>query len=194
MPETTIEPATARADVIVALGVGVAGMAAYFLTWDGPFPAMYLHDVFNFDESEINGNMAACGLAAMATSLVAGRLLDRFGAARVMAASFAIWIPVIAAWFWLDAGGYVLLIALLLPVELFYLAFMRLSTSVGGAGRRGFFVGLFGSVSSVLAAAALLWGGFLYERSGLAGPMSLAAGACGVGLVLTLVLARRPAV
>lgn len=188
------EPAGARGGVVLALAVGIAGMAAYLLTWDGPFPAMYLHDAFALDKSAINWNMAACGLTAMATSLVAGALLDRFGPTRVMAAAFALWIPAIAAWFGLGQGGYALIIALLFPVELFYLAFMRLSTTVGGAGRRGLFVGLFGSVSSVAAAPALLWGGALYERTGFAGPMTLAGAACGVGLVLTLVLASRRAV
>lgn len=191
LPDGAPEPR--QGGIVLALVVGVAGMAAYFLTWDGPFPAMYLHDVFNLQESAINENMVACGLAAMATSLISGALLDRFGPARVMAAAFALWIPAIVAWFRLEFGGYFLLIALLVPVEMFYLAFMRLSTSVGGAGRRGLFVGLFGTVSSVLASAALWWGGDLYAEFGFAGPMTLAGAACGGGLVLALVMASRRA-
>jgi MFS family permease len=181
--------------VVVGLMCGVLGTTCFFLTWDGPFPSLYLSHVYGLDYSGINWNMTLGGLTALVTSLAGGRLIDRFGSVRVLSFALLIWAALSALFFykpWIDprphGGGYALLIAMLVPVELFTLSYQRLSASIGPGRRRAFFVGLFGTSAGLAAATSLWWGGLLYDAYGYDGPMAVALAAALGGLVLAALL------
>lgn len=124
---------------ILALGLtaGFFGLVCSLYVWDGPFPAMYLRDVHHLDESAINVNSSLCGAAALATCVVAGRWVDRWGAARVMGGAFAGWALLVGLFFGAaHAAGYYLLIAFLVPTQTFMVAYEKLVLSMGGASAR----------------------------------------------------------
>ncbi len=182
--------------------------AAFFLSTDGPFFALYAKDVIHLHESGINDMAFFGGLAALAMALVGGRIVDRIGSARALVAAFAAISVLLSpfAWAWwhrtplsATAPGldYLLVVLVFAPGELFSIAYQKLLTSSAPKGHRALHVGLVATATGIFASVANLVGGRLYGAQGPSAPFALGAACAALGTLLAAALwwkSRRPVV
>ncbi|MCK4596883.1 MFS transporter, partial [bacterium] len=138
----------------------------------GPFIALYAKDVIGLGESRINLMFAIGGLAAVAISLLSGKIIDRTGSRRVLLFGLLVFPLVLIVWtltrsFLWSSVIYVISYLFFTATNISYQVQL---TSVGPSAYRSSLVGIFGSVSGVISAAGPLLGSFLAVRVGAAAP------------------------
>ncbi|MBF0316106.1 MAG: MFS transporter [Oligoflexia bacterium] len=192
---------------LTILILSMAGFLVYYMLWDGPFPYLYLEDVYHLSKVEININSTLACVLAMITSLLGSLAIDRIGAIKftafmfmaVMTASLlfiipyffvhpssALWPPL---WNSFPYGvGYLLVALVVVPVEGYFIAYQKIITSLGSPRRRALWVGFFGSLMGLVPAIGLSLGGYVYASYGLVGPMSLAFLGSFLGLLMAIIL------
>lgn len=177
--------------------IGILVYATYFLSTDGPFFALYGRDIVGLHEAGINEVFFLGGLAALATAVVGGEIVDRMGSHRVLTLTFLAMFAMLApfAWAWwnhrpMPLGlDYVLFVLLFAPGELFVIAYQKTLTSSAPKEHRALHVGLASAATGVVASLANWAGGAVYAGSP-AGPFAFGAACAAVGTVVSIALWR----
>lgn len=189
---------TARFGILVyVIPVGFLVGAVANLSIDGPFLAMYGRDRIALTQAAINEVAFFGGLAALATAIVGGEIVDRAGAPRVLTAMFLLMTAMLAPFAWscwnrlpLPAGiDYLLLVLLFAPAELFSIAYQKFLTSSAPKEHRALHVGLASAATGILASFVNVAAGYAYGR-GAALPFAFGAACAAVGTVVSIALWR----
>lgn len=174
------------------LAITVCFIGAMLLTIDGPSVSLYIVDVTWGNEATVGYVNFYGGALAITAALLGGWLADRWGAARVMAASalatalcflpFA--LPGTPA---LDRA---LLAFVFFPIETFVIANAKLIASIGPPGRRALYVGMVATTTGIVSSWGVVMSGYLYAGRNKAAPMLAAIALALISLLLTLRLIR----
>ena len=157
------------------------------LTIYGPFVSLYSADILHFTKKEINLFFAVGPFVAMVVSLIAGKLIERWGARKVLNAS--IFGTIFSVLIWMISPNFGLAV---ITFSLAYfsfqgssIAFDTLRTEVASAYSAGAVLGALGTVSGLLSAAAAPIAGALIPYFGPQFPYWLAA-SLGIGLIVCM--------
>jgi len=176
-------------------------LVAVFLTcmnnlalW-GPFLALHAEDVWRWSRAYINQVMAIGSIASTLVSLMAGRIADRYGASRTMILGAVVHTISLLALVYLgpSQGFWGLLFLTFVAAQLCWVSYNAFISRLAPPAYRGGMVGLLGTVSGVMGAAAPGVGGLVRMRYGSEAPFWLAL-AFALGAALAISLRRKPGV
>ncbi|MBC7265116.1 MAG: MFS transporter [Chloroflexi bacterium] len=161
----------------------------YTLTLWGPFASLHAEDALGLDKPQINGLFAIGGLAAMVASLLGGRLADRYGGRNILAAACLAHVGTMAAWAIVGTSptGLALFAASNAGLQMGIVAYSTLLTQIATGRSRGTLVGLFGTITGLIAALAPTVGTYLRVHFGSAAPFWAALG---LGFAVSLLLGK----
>lgn len=155
------------------------------LTIYGPFVPLYSQDIINLTKKEINLVFAVGPFVAMVVSLIAGKLIERWGHGRMLNLSVLGTVLFIAIWMFSSGFG-MAVFAFSLAYFSFQgaaIAYDTLRTEIASHYSAGAVLGALGTVSGLTAALAAPIAGALIPYFGPQFPYLL-AGALGLGLVV----------
>ena len=160
------------------------------MTMWGPFVTLHAEDALGMEKPEINALFSLGGLAAMAASLLGGRLADRYGSRNLLIASSL--GHVLTMLLWALAGnsmvvGLAFFVTASMGLQMGSVAYDALVTQAASAGSRGAFVGLLGTITGLTSAAAPAFGAYLRGSFGSTAPFWAALG---LGTATALSLSR----
>jgi len=163
----------------------------YNLTIWGPFLALHAKDLWGWDDATINIATAIGSLVLAFISLVAGKIIDRYGHALILGISALIFSlstlvlvhskPSIPFW--------ALFLTSFASSQLAWIAYNAFIANQAPAEYRGSFLGIIGTISGLLGALSHGMGGFLRGKWGSFAPFWLAF-ICGIGLVVSVLLRK----
>lgn len=161
----------------------------YTLTLWGPFTSLHAEDALGLDKPQINGLFAMGGFASMVASLLGGRLADRYGGRNVLAIACLAHVGTMAAWAVAGASpvGLALFAASNASLQMGVVSYSTLLTQIATGQSRGTLIGLFGTITGLIATLAPTVGTYLRVRFGSAAPFWAALG---FGLVASLLLRK----
>ncbi|MCD6309978.1 MAG: MFS transporter [Candidatus Eremiobacteraeota bacterium] len=172
---------------LLFLGAGILFAITFNLTQWGPFITLFAKDVQKFDPSKIQLLFTASGIAAIFSSLVGGKLVDRFGPLKLMATGAILHCIIILVWTF--SRSYLASILFFSMFRIcFQVAFISYETLINLLSpmeRRGTLVGIAGSLNGAIGATGPVIGSELKLAYGPAAPFygALAfALACSVAL------------
>jgi len=172
------------------LGGAIALMMVLNLTVWGPFMAIHAKDSIGLDKREINLLFTIGGISSVVFSLLGGKVVERLRGKRVFMAG-AVLLPLsLIPWLFsrsLMAGAPLVILTFLFS-QSGQVAYRTLLSGLTTESKRSSIVGLFGTVTGVVAAFAPALGMLLKLRMGGAAPFyaALLIGVAGALLLLPI--------
>ncbi len=178
---------------LLPVSVCVLLIASSLLTEEGPAVGLYVEDATGGSAATVNWVHFAGGGTALAAAWVAGRLTDRYGPRKIVAAGTFLQAACFLPFAWPGLPGWAakgLFIAAMVPVELFTVGYQNLITRIAPRGRRALYVGMSTTATGVLSTWALVACGHLY-REGPRLPFIVGGAIALASFVLAVPLAMR---
>ncbi|MDW8102729.1 MAG: MFS transporter [Anaerolineae bacterium] len=161
------------------------------LTIWGPFIALHAKDWWGWSESEVNRAIAIGSIALSLVSLIAGKITDRYGDARVLIVGALLFpaLMVILAYMKPSLLFWLIFLLLFAFSQIAWIAYSSFIAHQAPPEYRGSFLGIIGTVSGLLGSLSPGAGGILRREFGSSAPFWLAL-LCSIGLAISVLLRK----
>ncbi|MCL5038121.1 MAG: MFS transporter [Chloroflexi bacterium] len=177
---------------LLFIGAGILFAITFNLTHWGPFVTLFASDIQKYNMMEIQMLFMVSGISAIVSSLIAGRLVDRFGALRLMGGGVIFHCIIVIIWtffhaFWISVICFSLF---RFCFQVAFISYEALLNKLCPQGQRGTLVGIAGSLNGALGASGPVIGSSLKVSYGPAAPFYGALGFAVASAVMVALVSR----